>query len=356
MTQSIRELIEAWDGVAVITRYDRPTQSWVFIAIHSDTLGIPVGGTRMMAYRSHEDGLRDALRLAEGMTHKWAAIDVPMGGGKAVVSLGRALENGEREGLLRRYRRLLNTLHGSFATGEDIGTTHRDMSFLSEGTEWVYGRNLETGQVLDPGPFTALGVMVGMRAALGHLDGGQDLQGRSVLVQGAGDVGAPLARLAAEAGARVIVCDLDEDRARDVADPIKGEVAPLNAVYSTPCDVYAPCAVGATLNRETVPKLRCRIVAGSANNQLDEPKDAERLFERGILYAPDYVVNAGGAMVFGALAQGETSEDRLRERIAELGPILTEIFREAAERRESPRHAAERRVERALGRGRLAPA
>ena len=113
---------------------------------------------------------------------------------------------------------------------------------------------------------------------------------------------------------------------------------------------------GATLNRETVPKLRCRIVAGSANNQLDEPKDAERLFERGILYAPDYVVNAGGAMVFGALAQGETSEDRLRERVAELGPILTEIFREAAERRESPRHAAERRVERALGRGRLAPA
>ena len=348
MTQGIRELIEAWDGVAVITRYDHPTKSWIFIALHNDALGIPVGGTRMMVYPSHEDGLRDALRLAEGMTHKWAAIAVPMGGGKAVLSLGRPLEGGERDGLLRRYRSLLNTLHGSFATGEDIGTTPRDMSFLSEETEWVYGRNLETGEVLDPGPFTALGVMVGMRAALGHLDGSQDLQGRSVLVQGAGDVGAPLARLAAQAGARVSVYDVDEDRARKIADSIKGEVVPPDAVYSMPCDVYAPCAVGATLNRETVSRLRCRIVAGSANNQLDEPEDAERLFERGILYAPDYVANAGGAMVFGALAQGETNQDRLRERVAELGPILTEIFREAAERRESPRHAAERRVERAL--------
>lgn len=350
MTQSMRELIEAWDGMAVITHYDDPTESWIFLAIHNDSLGIPVGGTRMMVYPCHEDGLKDALRLAEGMTRKWAAIDVSFGGAKAVLSLGRSLEGEERDRLLRRYSRLLSSLHGSFATGEDIGTTQRDMSFLAEETEWVYGRNLTTGEVLDPGPFTALGVMVGMRAAFGHLDQSQDLKGRSVLVQGVGDVGAPLARLAAEAGARVVVSDVDEDRARKVSNAIEGEVVPPDAVYSTPCDVYAPCAVGATLNRNTIPHLQCRIVAGSANNQLDAAGDAERLLDQGILYAPDYVVNAGGAMLFGALALGETNGDRLREKVARLGPILTEIFREASERGESPRHAAERRVARSLNR------
>jgi len=345
---TIRELIEAWDGKAVVTRYDRESGAWIFIAIHSDFLGIPVGGSRMMVYPSPEDGLKDALRLAGGMTRKWASIDVPFGGGKAVLALSRPLGEEGRDGLLLRYARLLNSLHGSFATGEDIGTTPRDMTLLARETEWVYGRNLETGEVVDPGPFTALGVMAGVRAALRHLEGNDELKGRSILVQGVGDVGGPFARFAAEAGAQVLVSDLDGARARGVADGIGARLVPPEDVYSTPCDVYAPCAVGATLNRKTIPRLGCRIVAGSANNQLEESEDAERLFEREILYAPDYVVNAGGAVAFGVLAQRETSEERVREKVARLGPILTSIFDEAKERRESPLHAAERRIARVL--------
>ncbi len=348
MADTIRELIERWDGKAVLSRYDRESDAWIFIAIHSDFLGILVGGSRMRVYPSPQDGLKDALRLAEGMTRKWASIDVPFGGGKAVLALSRSLLDAERDALLLRYARLLNSLHGSFATGEDIGTTPRDMAFIARETEWVYGRNLETGEVVDPGPFTALGVMAGVRSALVHLDRNEDLKGRSILVQGVGDVGGPFARFAAEAGADVLVSDLDSARARDVASDVGARIVPADDVYSADCDVYAPCAVGATLNRDTIQRLRCRIVAGSANNQLEEFEDAERLFERGILYAPDYVVNAGGAVAFGALAQRETSMEKVRERVARLGHILAAIFEEAKSRKESPLHAAERRIARVL--------
>jgi leucine dehydrogenase len=348
----MQQLVEAWDGLAVVNHHDRATGAWVFVGIHTNTLGIPVGGTRMKVYDRLEEGLDDALRLAEGMTYKWATIDVPFGGGKTVIALARPLAEDERVGLLERYADLLNGLNGSFATGEDLGTTPADMMRLAKRTRWVYGLDPATREVRDPGPYTALGVIAGAKACLAHLDGSDDLRDKTVLVQGVGDVGAPLARFASEAGARVLVSDIDGEQATRIASEVGGTVVAPPDVYTTSCDVYAPCAVGQTLNRETIPRLACRIVAGSANNQLDTPEDADRLRDRSILYGPDYVVNAGGATAFGALAAGIGDDHEIRERVARLQTITAEILEEAAERDESPVHAARRRALRVLDRER----
>jgi leucine dehydrogenase len=190
-----------------------------------------------------------------------------------------------------------------------------------------------------------------MRAAVKQVFGNSSLDGRTVLVQGVGDVGAPLARFVAEAGGRVLVSDMDAERAERMAQELGGIVVPTGKIFETPCDIYAPCAVGATLNSRTIPRLACRIVAGSANNQLEEPKDADRLAARGILYAPDYVVNAGGATALPLLGEGVDPEE-IRARIRRFEGILSEIFEEAAERGESPYYAAERRAERVLQKGR----
>lgn len=352
MPESMRELLQAWDGLGVFVHVDPSTGAWIFVALHTDTLGMPLGGTRMRIYPSPEAGLQDALRLAQAMTRKWAVIDVPFGGGKTVIHLPAPLMAGERRALLERYAGILDSLDGLFGTGEDLGTTTADMRFLRERTEWVFGVDPETGEVRDPGPYTALGVVSGIRAALRHVLGESALGGRSILVQGVGDVGEPLARAAARGGAEVLVCDTDAERARRVAAEVEGRVVDPGEVYGTECDVYAPCAVAATVNRETIPKLRCGIVAGSANAQLGERRDAERLRERGILYAPDYVVNAGGAIAFGALAEGVSDDGEIRRRVGRIEGILTEIFREADERDESPVHAAERRARAILERGR----
>jgi leucine dehydrogenase len=345
-------LIEDWNGLAVLSRYHRSSAAWIFIALHDDSLGTPTGGTRIKLYPTPEDGLRDGMRLAEGMTHKWAAIDLDFGGGKAVLALSRAVSEAEREQLLATYGELLAALKGGFSTGQDLGTTPEDMLFLRGYTPHVHGPDPETGKPLDPGPYTARGVFVGIRAAADQVFGSTELTGRRILVQGVGGVGYPLAGLCTEAGATVLVSDVDDKRATGVACELHCEAVPANAVYSTPCDVYAPCAVGATLNHETIPQLVCRAVAGSANNQLAETEDADRLFERGILYAPDYVINAGGALAFGLKARGETDEARIGDRLDGLGATLAEILSEAAERAESPLRAARRRVDRVLARAR----
>jgi leucine dehydrogenase len=347
----IESLIEGWNGHAVVVRLDRPTGTWIFIAIHDPTLGRPTGGTRMQVYESLEAALLDAQRLAEGMTCKWAAIDMPFGGGKSVLAVPRPLQGAERIEFFGRYGRFLESLGGTFATGVDLGTTPEDMALIGRETRYVHGLNREDGSPLDPGPFTAQGVFSGMEAALEPVFGGSDLRGRRVLVEGVGDVGAPLARLVAEAGGELLVADIDDRKARDVAGELSAEVVAPGSVYGTPCDVYAPCAVGATLKPETVPKLSCRIVAGSANNQLESAADADRLHERGILYAPDYIINAGGAMAFGLMAQGIEDEAVLFQRVEGIGSSLREIFREAAEGTESPVLAARRRVDRILARG-----
>ena len=345
---SFLALIEAWDGLGVVVRYDEPTGSWIFIALHDNTLGRPVGGCRMKVYPRPEDGLADAMRLARGMTHKWAAMNFPVGGGKSVLAIPGPLSAGERRGLLRRFGELLNSLNGAYGTGEDLGTTPEDMRELARVTEHVVGIHGIYGAPSDPGPFTALGVFAGIRSALRHLHGKGDLTDRTVLVQGVGDVGAPLARMISKAGGSVLLCDLDQDLAFAISVEIGGNVVTQENVYQTPCDVYAPCAIGATLNPDTIPGLRCDIVAGSANNQLDSDAAAHALAERGILYAPDFVVNAGGAMAFTLIHQGEREIAELERRVGGIGDVLAEIFAEADASGESPVEAAERRVRRVL--------
>lgn len=346
MSDGIAELVKKWNGEAVVSRFDEKTSSWFFVAIHDATLGTPVGGCRMKQYPQPADGLWDAMRLAEGMTYKWAGVNFPFGGGKSVLALSRKVDGEERMGLLRRFGRLLRVLNGAFRTGVDLGTTSADMRVVAEEAPYVMGTL--PGESRDPGPFTALGVLEGLRVAVRHAFGDDDLAGRRVLVQGAGGVGKPLARQLAEAGAHILVSDLDGARADELAEELGGEVVPPDLALETECDVFAPCAIGAVLSVKTIPHLRCRVVAGSANNQLETDADADRLYDRGILYAPDYIVNAGGAIAFGLMHQNVHADDELESSVRTIGRTLDEIFAESTGNGESPARVARRRAERVL--------
>ena len=347
----VLELLREWDGVGVVVRRDRPTGTWIFVVLDDDTLGPCTGGCRMKVYDHPADGLRDGMRLARGMTYKWAAMDFPFGGGKSVLAVPRPLAGEERRGLLLRFGALLESLGGRYGTGADLGTTTEDMRTIAGVSSYVIGVHGRTEGPMDPSPFTALGVFAGIGAALRRVHGSDDLSGRSVLVQGVGSVGEPLARRLAGAGADVLVSDVDEGRALDVARAIGARVVPAAEVMEASCDVYAPCAVGATLHSESIPRLRCRIVAGAANNQLATPEDAERLHQRNILYAPDFVINGGGAMAFTLIFQGEGRLEELERRVRSIGSRLDGIFAEAEEEGIDPSTAARAHAERVLRRG-----
>lgn len=341
----LENVLRGWDGLATVVRHDRLTDTWIFIALHDDTLGRPMGGTRMKVYPAPADGLRDAHRLAEGMTHKWAGAGIGLGGGKAVLAMPRVLDGPERQGLLRRYGRLVQSLGGSFATGQDLGTTPEDMATIAGETRFVHG--VGGADVADPGPYTARGVFAAVGAVARRLWGSSELAGRRVLVQGVGDVGEPLARRLREAGAELVLSDVDEARAAALAAELGTETVAPSGVYGTPCDVFAPCAIGGVLNSETVPRLACSAVCGSANNQLDRPEDADLLHERGILYAPDYIANSGGAIAFSSMSR-RVPEAEFLPRIDGIGRVLDEVFAEAERENRSPLWAARRRVERML--------
>lgn len=349
--QGILDLLDEWTGVGVVVRRDGPTGAWVFVVLDDDTLGPATGGCRMKVYSSPREALSDGLRLARGMTYKWAAMDFPFGGGKSVLAVPRPLEGAERRGLFLRFGELLNSLGGRYGTGADLGTTTEDMRTIAEVTPYVIGVHGRSEGPMDPSPFTALGVVCGVEATLRHRFGEVEMEGRTVLVEGVGSVGEPLARRLAEAGATLLVADVDEGRARRVARELEGSVVAPDRVVETPCDVYAPCAVGATLSSDSIPRLACAVVAGAANNQLREPSDALRLHERGILYAPDFVINAGGAMAFTLIYQGEDRVDELEERVRSIGPRLETIFEESARAGTTPWDAAHTLAERILARG-----
>ncbi len=340
-----------WDGEAAIVRFDRETGAWIFIALHSTALGPALGGTRMRVYPTPAEGLRDAQRLGESMTLKWATLEQPMGGGKAVLAIPGPLEPEARRGLLRRYGALVESLRGAFGTGEDLGTTPEDMALLATVTRYVHG--VEGGRVADPGPFTARGVRRGIEAAVRAVLGRDDLQGIAVLVQGVGDVGYPLARELAELGARLLVSDVDAGRIERAVSTLGATVVPPDEVWDAACDVFAPCAIGSVLSAATIPRLACRIVAGSANAQLETPEDDARLRERGIVYVPDYVVNAGGAYAFALHGRGEHDTETLLASMDYVGEIVDSVLAEAAAESSSPLAAAARRAERTLARGRV---
>jgi leucine dehydrogenase len=325
----LEDLIRSWDGEEVAVHFDHPSGTWMFVCIHSSVRGPAGGGTRMKTYPTPADGLEDAMRLSSAMTLKMAATDIPFGGAKAVLAVPALPEGDERRRLLLRYGDLAASLGGNFQTGPDVNTTMADMDVIAERHAHVYCRSVERGGSGDPGPYTARGVFHGIRASAAHAFGSPDLEGRSVLVQGVGDVGARLAEQLAGAGARVLVSDIESERVGALATRIGADVVPAEDAIGTDCDVYAPCALGGTLNADTIPKLRCRIVAGCANNQLAEAEDADRLAEAGILYAPDYVINAGGVIhAWGVESLGWDAET-VEARLAGIGDSLTDIYRRA---------------------------
>jgi leucine dehydrogenase len=326
---TFEDLLDRWDGEQAVIHRDRESGGWIFICMHSTQLGPAAGGTRMKVYGTPADGLQDAMRLSAGMTSKLAVADLGLGGGKAVLAVPKIPEGEERTALLHRYGDVVASLGGSFITSSDVGTGELDMDVIAERTEHVFGRSQAKGGAGDPGPFTAVGVFHGIKASLAHAYGSDDLSGRTVLVQGAGSVGGALAELLGRDGAAVLVADVDAKRAETVASSIGGSAVQADTAIATECDVYAPCALGATLSAESVPQLRCRIVAGSANNQLAQPEAAELLRAAGILYAPDYVINAGGAIAINFLELNGRSQADVEEALARIGDTLAEIYAQA---------------------------
>ena len=345
------DLLRAWDGEEVVARYDAPTDSWMFVCVHSTRLGPAAGGTRMKAYAAPHDALRDGLRLSTAMTSKNAVAGLPLGGGKAVLAVPEVPQGERRRELLLRYAALVESLGGTYVTACDMNTSETDMDVVAECTRHVMGRTVENGGSGSSGPATAVGVFHGIRAAVAHAFGSDALSERSVLIQGVGAVGRVLAGLLAEAGARLILADVDEARAKGAAAELGAEVMAAEQAVAAECDVLSPCATGGVLNRVTIPALRCRVVAGAANNQLGAPEDADTLAERGILYAPDYVVNAGGIIHLASLellGEGETERDA---RLRGIADTLAECFGIADAEGISTGAAAERMVTERLAAG-----
>jgi len=334
-------LLADWSGEHAVVRYDAEGRSWMFVCVHSTVRGPAGGGTRMRVYPAPADGLADAMRLSGAMTWKMAAAGMPRGGGKAVLAVPELPAGEPRRRLLRRYGELVASLGGTYRTAGDMNISPADLDVVAETCPWVYGTTDRGG---NSGRGTARGGLHAIRAAVEHLFGSPELADRSVLVQGAGAVGAVLARELAEAGARVVVSDVDEERAATTGC----ETVPPERVLETEVDVYSPCAVGGTLNADSIPHLSCRAVVGCANNQLAEPQDAERLHERGILYAPDYVVNAGGIVQLIGLEDEGWDEGQLEQRLAGIGDTLRELFAEADADGVTPAEAADRLVRRRL--------
>jgi leucine dehydrogenase len=271
------------------------------------------------------------------MTRKLAVAGLPCGGGKAVLAVPELPAGDERRRLLERYGELIDSLGGSYVTGPDVNTGEADLDVVGSRTRYVFCRSAANGGSGDPSVHTARGVFHGIRASLRHAFGSDDVSGRTVVVQGAGAVGGKLARQLLDAGATVLVSDVDEERARATG----ATVIAADDVLETACDVYAPCALGATLNAESIPRLRCRIVAGGANNQLATLEDGERLRAAGILHAPDFLINAGGAMHGIGLEQLGWDADELERRVAGIGATLARLYEQADAQGITPDAAAE---------------
>jgi leucine dehydrogenase len=329
------DLLRTWDGEEAVIRYDRESDAWMFVCVHSTALGPAGGGTRMRVYGEPADGLADAMRLAQMMTVKMAVANANRGGGKAVLAVPELPAGEARRELLLRYADLVTSLGGTYRTAGDMNISPADLDVVAERCPWVYGT---TGAGGNSGRGTARGVLHGIRASAEHVFGSPELRGRTVLVQGVGAVGNDLARFLAEDGARVLVSDVDDERAAETGF----EVVPAADAIATECDVFAPCAIGGILSADSIPRLRCRIVAGSANNQLAEPADADRLRDAGILYAPDFVVNAGGVIQLIGLEDLTWGEDELERNLAGIGDTLRQLYRAADAQGITPEAAAER--------------
>ena len=312
------------------------------IAIHNTTLGPALGGTRYWHYKSESDAVIDALRLSRGMTYKAAVAGLSLGGGKSVVMADHGTQ--DREAIFRAHGRFIESLKGRYITAEDVGTSPADMDHIHLETEHVVGLQGRSG---DPSPVTAYGVYHGIKAAAKVKFGSDSLAGKTIAVQGCGHVGYYLCSYLHEEGARLIVTDIDTEKVKRVVDEFRAKAVGLDDIYGVQADVFAPCALGAVINDATIKWLKVKVVAGGANNQLAEERHGDMLEEKGILYAPDYVLNAGGLINVNSELEGWSAE-RAKRKAGEIYDTLLRLFDLAKEEGIPTYRAADRLAERRI--------
>jgi len=339
---SIFETMEMEDYEQVVFCHDKVSGLKAIIAIHDTTLGPALGGLRMWNYASDEEALIDALRLSKGMTYKNAAAGLNLGGGKAVI-IGDA-KTQKSEALFRAFGRYVQSLNGRYITAEDVNTTVADMDYIHMETDFVTGVSPAFGSSGNPSPVTAYGVYRGMKAAAKEVYGTDSLGGKTIAIQGVGNVAFNLCRHLHEEGAKLIVTDINQEALQRAEEAFGAMIVAPEDIYSVEADIFAPCALGATLNDETIPQLKVKIIAGAANNQLKEDRHGDMLEERDILYVPDFVINAGGVINVADELDGY-NRDRAMKKVELVYDAVTKVF-EIAKRDHLPTYrAAEKMAE-----------
>lgn len=317
------------------------------IAIHDTTLGPALGGTRMWNYENEQEALRDVLRLSRGMTYKAAISGLNLGGGKAVI-IGDPRED-KNEQLFRAFGRYVDSLGGRYITAEDVGIDVKDMEWVNMETKYVTGTPKATGGSGDPSPVTAYGVYMGIKASAKKAYGSDSLEGKRIAIQGAGHVSSYLAKLLSKENADLYICDIYQEKAEKVADETGAEVVDPDDIYGLDVDIFSPCALGGVVNDDTIPQFKCDIIAGGANNVLDEEdKHGNILLDEGIIYAPDYVINAGGLINVASELEGY-NEERAHDKASRIYDTILDILN-YSEDNNTPTYAAsnilaEKRIE-----------
>ena len=338
MSQLVFDRMNEMEHEQVVFCTDPHTGLKAIIAIHNTTLGPALGGTRLWNYASNDDAIIDALRLSRGMTFKAAISGLHLGGGKAVIIGTPAMKN---EAFWRRYGKFVNSLNGKYITAEDVNTSAADMEYIHLETKHVTGIPEFMGGSGDPSPFTAYGVFMGMKAAAKKQFGSDNLSGKKVMVQGVGHVGQYLVSHLINEGAIVSITDINEARIKETMDQHKVTFVKPEDMLNADMDIYAPCALGATLNDESLAKLKAPVVAGAANNQLaDEAKHRQMLIEKGIVYAPDFLINAGGLINVAGEASGTYNVEKVNNDVEKIYQRVLDIFEMANSKKITTQAAA----------------
>ncbi|BDD05442.1 Glu/Leu/Phe/Val dehydrogenase dimerization domain-containing protein [Aureibacter tunicatorum] len=336
---SVFELAGEMGHEQVVYCHDEYTGLKAIIGIHNTSLGPALGGTRMWHYATEQEALNDVLRLSRGMTFKAAISGLNLGGGKAVIiGDAKALKS---EALLRRFGKFVDSLSGKYITAEDVNMTTKDMEYISMETSHVTGLSESLGGGGDPSPVTAYGSYMGMKAAAKFAFGNDDLKDKKIAVQGVGNVGTHLVEYLVKENAKVYITDIYDDKLQKVALQYGVDVVGMDEVYDLDMDIYAPCALGATINDDTLSRLKCSVIAGAANNQLaDENKHGLKLIEKGITYAPDFLINAGGLINVGMDYLGPYNRDRVFEHTQGIYDTCLDILKDAQTRNITAQEAA----------------
>jgi leucine dehydrogenase len=343
----IFKYMETYDYEQMVVCQDKQSGLKAIICIHDTTLGPALGGTRMWTYETEDAAIEDALRLAKGMTYKNAAAGLNLGGGKTVIIGDPRTDKNEE--MFRAFGRFIHGLNGRYITAEDVGTTVADMDLIRQETEFVTGVSPAFGSSGNPSPVTAYGVYRGMKAAAKAAFGSDSLEGKVIAVQGVGNVAYNLCKHLHEEGAQLIVTDINKEAVQRAVDDFGAKAVDPDEIYSVDCDIYAPCALGATVNDETIPQLKAKVIAGAANNQLKDTKHGDQIHEMGIAYAPDYVINAGGVINVADELYGYDRE-RAMKKVETIYDNISRVF-EIAKRDNIPTYLAadrlaEERIER----------